>query len=127
MMSLLRVVGGMRSIVFYVNQNIVKKYRALQKKMDMYVIRVNKKDELVNSKPCKSCIEVMRMFGIKNIYYSTEKGDLKKEKTTNIETDHLSIAHKNLSKALELNDMSLIWNYSNNQFDKKFKLNSKVK
>jgi deoxycytidylate deaminase len=95
--------------------------------MDMYVIRVNKKDELVNSKPCKSCIEVMRMFGIKNIYYSTEKGDLKKEKTTNIETDHLSIAHKNLSKALELNDMSLIWNYSNNQFDKKFKLNSKVK
>lgn len=93
----------------------------------MYVIRVNKNDELVNSKPCKSCIEVMRMFGIKNIYYSDENGELKKEKTTNIDTNHLSIAHKNLSKALELKDMSLIWNYSNNQPDKKYKLNSKVK
>jgi len=92
----------------------------------MYVIRVNKNDNLVNSKPCKSCIEVMRMFGIKNIYYSTETGELKKEKTNDIETEHMSIAHKNLTKALEMKDMSLIWNYDS-QMDRKYILNSKVK
>jgi hypothetical protein len=68
----------------------------------------------------------MRMFGIKNIYYSTETGELKKEKTNDIETEHMSIAHKNLTKALEMKDMSLIWNYDS-QMDRKYILNSKVK
>jgi deoxycytidylate deaminase len=92
----------------------------------MYVIRVNKNDELVNSKPCKSCIEVMRMFGIKNIYYSTETGELKKEKTIDIESEHMSIAHKNFTKAFELKDMSIIWNYDS-IMERKYTLNSKVK
>ncbi len=92
----------------------------------MYVIRVNKNNELLNSKPCKSCIDVMRMFGIKNIYYSTDKGDLKKEKICDIETDHLSIAHKNLGKGLELKNISLIWD-SDKLLDKCYISNSKVK
>lgn len=87
-------------------QNIVRKYRVFQKKMDMYVIRVNNKDEMLNSKPCQNCINVMTMFGIKNIYYSIDGGELKKEKISELETEHQSIAHRNYIRAI--NDVDLL-------------------
>jgi hypothetical protein len=98
-------------IVFYVYQNIVRKYRAFQKKIDMYVIRLNNDDELMNSKPCHNCLNVMRIFGIKNIYYSVDGGELKKEKISELETDHYSIAHRNYMRAINnVELLSLLFN-----------------
>lgn len=40
------------------------------------VIRLNQKDQLVNSKPCPFCLELIQDEGIKNIYYSDSSGQI---------------------------------------------------
>lgn len=52
-------------------------------KMDMIVIRINDRGQLRNSKPCSKCLEIMnvsRSCRIENIYYSTNNGEIIKEK-----------------------------------------------
>ena len=36
----------------------------------------------------------MKLFGIKNIHYSDENGDIITEKIKIMETEHISVAHK---------------------------------
>lgn len=40
----------------------------------MVVIRINKRGELLNSKPCQSCDKVLASIGLDKIWYSTEAG-----------------------------------------------------
>jgi deoxycytidylate deaminase len=42
------------------------------------VIRLNHKDQLVNSKPCPLCLDLILDVGIKNIYYSDSSGQIVK-------------------------------------------------
>ena len=44
------------------------------------VIRVNQSGSISMSYPCKYCIESIRYVGIKYLYYSNRKGEIKKEK-----------------------------------------------
>lgn len=70
-----------------------------RKKLDIYVAREN----LLNSKPCFHCIQILKYFGIKRVYYSngtvTVKDKIifdiiyKCEKVDLIESSH--IAHSN--------------------------------
>jgi deoxycytidylate deaminase len=48
--------------------------------------------ELANSRPCKRCIKIMKKNRIKNVYYSTNKGDIVKEKveSMDIKSAHVS-------------------------------------
>lgn len=39
----------------------------------MYVIRINKRGQLVNSRPCKRCFMYIEHVGIKRVYYSIDK------------------------------------------------------
>lgn len=41
---------------------------------DVYVVRVNRYDELRNSKPCPMCHEALRFVGVKRVFYSTGEG-----------------------------------------------------
>lgn len=45
----------------------------------LLVVRLNHKNELVNSKPCPVCTKMIQDMGIKNVYYSDETGYIKKE------------------------------------------------
>lgn len=36
----------------------------------LIVVRVNDKGELLNSKPCSICMELLHDFGVKRVYYS---------------------------------------------------------
>jgi deoxycytidylate deaminase len=65
-------------------------YRCLTKNLKMIVIRLNNLGQLKNSKPCNHCLESLKMFGIKKVYYSIEDGSILKCKTDNLEKDHLS-------------------------------------
>ena len=40
------------------------------------VVRLNHKGNLVNSKPCQFCLELIQDVGIKNIYYSDYSGNI---------------------------------------------------
>jgi deoxycytidylate deaminase len=45
----------------------------------LLVVRLNFKNELVNSKPCPVCSKMIQDMGIKNVYYSDEFGKIAKE------------------------------------------------
>lgn len=40
---------------------------------DLYIVRLTQTG-LAASKPCQGCLETLREFGVKNIYYSTRDG-----------------------------------------------------
>ena len=73
----------------------------MRKKLEMFVIRVNQMGDLVNSKPCNTCIYYMQLYGIKSVYYSNEEGVIVKEKLTDITADHLSISQNKYYKYVE--------------------------
>ncbi len=78
-----------------------KSPRCLRKKIEIVVIRVNKNGELLNSKPCNSCLYYMKLYGVKSVYYSDENGDIIKEKINQIEVEHNSIGHRRYLQYLE--------------------------
>ncbi len=73
----------------------------MRKKLEMFVIRVNQMGDLVNSKPCNTCIYYMQLYGIKSVYYSNEEGEIVKEKLNDITADHLSISQNKYYKYIE--------------------------
>jgi len=82
--------------------------KCLRKKLEMVVIRVNNKGNLANSKPCNNCIYYLRLYGVKNVYYSNDNGVIVKEKINYIENEHCSLGHNRYCKYLENNDANFI-------------------
>jgi tRNA(Arg) A34 adenosine deaminase TadA len=58
--------------------------------LDILVIRVNKKMELRNSRPCNSCIVTLGKIGIRKIFYSNDAGEIICEYLTLMEKTHVS-------------------------------------
>ncbi len=92
--------------IFYINQLQIEKNnrgtpKCLRRKLEIVVIRVNNSGCLVNSKPCISCLYYLRLYGVRNIYYSDNDGKMIKEKIVEVETKHKSIGYRNLCKYLE--------------------------
>ena len=61
---------------------------------DLWVIRYQRNGNLAKSKPCSSCLNVIRQFKITRIFYSWDDGEIIKVKTSEFETDWLSGAQK---------------------------------
>ena len=59
------------------------------------VIRIDSSNNLCDSKPCEECIDIIRLSGIKKIYYSVINGIII-EKTSMISSKHKSYAQKHL-------------------------------
>lgn len=72
------------------SNRVISNYRAFQKKLKIIVIRTDKFGNLRDSKPCNHCLENMKLFGIRTVYYSTNEGNVEKYKTEDIESDHHS-------------------------------------
>ena len=51
-------------------------------KLDLYVIRINKNNKLLDSYPCESCVDKIKKFSyiINNIYFSNSEGEIEKIK-----------------------------------------------
>ena len=54
------------------------------RKLHIVVIRINKNNELIDSKPCTHCVFVMKEHGIRKVSYSTNDGIIIKENINNI-------------------------------------------
>lgn len=44
--------------------------------LKLVVIRLNKNGELQNSRPCHSCIQVIKALGVEKIWYSNKAGEI---------------------------------------------------
>jgi hypothetical protein len=78
-----------------------QKYKKLLKKLSQYsiiVLRVGLTGELLNSKPCMDCLKVLKMIGIKKVYYSDENGNIIVEKIKNMESNHVCRFSKYLNR-----------------------------
>ena len=58
-----------------------KQHYISNKKLTLVVIRINKSQQLINSKPCKECISNIYSGGIRKIIYSDAEGNLIESKT----------------------------------------------
>lgn len=77
-----------------------KSYRKLVKKLkktDILVFRISC-DEIKNSKPCCECIETLKYFNIRGIYYTCENGLLVYEKISDIQTNHRSQMTRHINR-----------------------------
>jgi len=74
----------------------------------MFVIRVNNTGNLVNSKPCNTCIYYMQLYGIKSVYYSNEDGEIIKEKIIDISADHMSISQNKYYEYIKNGDKNVL-------------------
>lgn len=68
------------------------------KGLDILIIRVNRKMELVNSRPCNMCIDKMRQKGIRRAYYSNDEGGIVYEYVDTMQKRCDSSANRNRQK-----------------------------
>lgn len=69
-------------------------YKNNYKNFILVVIRLDKNNNLCDSKPCVNCLNLIRKSNIKKIYYSDNYGNIIKEKVKNITTNHLPICKR---------------------------------
>ena len=79
-LNIIKVIGG-KSLVFY--------------GCSLVVIRIDKKGELCNSKPCIECTKIIHELKLKKIYYSVS-GGIQIENANRFKTTHISAAQRNL-------------------------------
>jgi hypothetical protein len=56
------------------------KKRKIESKINIVNVRFSREGEIKNSKCCSLCAKVLHRFGIKEVIYSTDKGNFVKEK-----------------------------------------------
>jgi deoxycytidylate deaminase len=60
--------------------------------LDLWVVRFDNNGVLANSYPCNDCIKHLRGEKIRNVYYSSDDGTIKKEKLRDMEEKHTTKA-----------------------------------
>ena len=69
--------------------NILKFFR----KMVLFVVRLDRMDNLKDSQPCSDCYKVIKRLGIKKIVYSTEQSSYEYCKTADYEPATVSLGY----------------------------------
>jgi deoxycytidylate deaminase len=59
-----------------------------RKGMDIFIIRMSKKNKLANSRPCNSCIDKLKENGLRKAYYSNSEGNIVYEFVDNMPKIH---------------------------------------
>jgi hypothetical protein len=76
----------MASGVFYEKKTVKK----IPRKINIMVIRYNSNGELMGSKPCRDCIELLKVMGISRVYYSTDEHKIACIRLMDLHSDHVS-------------------------------------
>jgi deoxycytidylate deaminase len=67
------------NVLYHLIKNIKKNNKKINlstRGLDLWVIRVNSNNQLVESKPCNQCIKTIKEYHIGKVYYSTEDGKI---------------------------------------------------
>lgn len=88
---------------FYYNKKkniayIPKDYIKKQGNIDLIVIRINKMNEICNSRPCYNCLNMMKAVGIRKVYYSISANKIISENVK----DMISIQASSVTRLIEL-------------------------
>lgn len=100
-------------LAYHAEENVISKYlatknkRNIPKRPHIVVVRVNNLGEMMMSKPCSNCIDVMRRNGIKKVTYSVDKKVLITESIHAIES-RPSSGHKSIINAISMLDSIIL-------------------
>jgi len=72
-------------------------------KLHVTVIRIDDNNNLIESKPCDHCIEVMKSYGIRKVTYSTREGILITENVDKV-ISTCSSGYRSIEKTIKLLD-----------------------
>ena len=81
---------------YHAEETLIKKIKETKgKKYDMFIVRTGPNGNLLNSKPCRHCINIMKKENnIRTIYYSISDTKIGIEKLNKIKSDHVSFGNK---------------------------------
>lgn len=85
------------------NIGIGGRKKIAKRKLHIIVIRINKNNEITESKPCSHCVEVMLSYGIRKVTYSTSNGDLVTE-SLNVIVTYPSVGYRSVERAINILD-----------------------
>lgn len=71
------------------------------RKLHMVVLRIDKSENITDSKPCSHCVEVMKSFGIRKVTYSDKNGGFVTEAIRSIESQP-SVGYRSLERTLDI-------------------------
>lgn len=74
-------------------------YEPSIKKIDLFVIRINKTGEMCNARPCYNCLNMMKAVGIRKVYYSVSDTQIISENVKNMVSIQISSVSLHLEKA----------------------------
>jgi len=66
----------------------------ITKNITILVIRVDKSNNMVDSKPCLHCCNLMKSLEIKAVVYSNNSNSLTYEKINNLNSLHISLSRR---------------------------------
>ena len=69
--------------------------------MKLYIVRLNKDNELKDSRPCVNCYQKIKELGIKKVIYSTEDSCIECKKVSEYYTDKSSLGYSYIQKRLQ--------------------------
>lgn len=105
----------------HAEENALSKYRSglgvrgrktvARRKLHMIVIRINKRNDITDSKPCSHCVDVMRSYGIRKVTYSTKSGDFVTESLALI-VSVPSVGYRSMERTIQVLDDMLAF-YAN--------------
>lgn len=82
------------SILNYIKKKTSGKKRNRNiKGFDILVVRISKTGQLAMSKPCRKCLEFMKKYPIRRVYYSID-GGICTEKLSEIQNSHVSYGRR---------------------------------
>ena len=68
--------------------------------MKLYIVRLNRDNELKDSRPCVNCYHKIKELGIKKVIYSTEDSCIECKKVSEYYTDKSSLGYSYIQKRL---------------------------
>lgn len=79
------------------NDRHIYKIRKYIKKLNLFVVRINKQNIIKSSAPCIYCIKIIKMLDFNKIIYSEDNGSFTDCKPHNYKITHTSDAYRYLS------------------------------
>lgn len=72
--------------LIYNSNELLKKRR----KINIFVIRINKNGDICNARPCNDCLNIMKCVGIRKVFYSVSKDNIICENVKDMISIHIS-------------------------------------
>ena len=82
---------ALRSYYGNILENVINRKKV---KLDLFVVRINKSEEICNARPCVKCLQLMKEMKIRKVYYSVSPNETICENVKDMISIQTSSVHK---------------------------------